>query len=105
MTRADPVFHWFLPTGRDDRAVRPAGPDRTGAGRPDGEFLTVLREASRGVPFDHDGDHCTVDGGHGEVAERIAGYRAVGIDEFIMSGYPHLEEAYAFAEGVLPAFR
>jgi alkanesulfonate monooxygenase len=27
------------------------------------EFLTVLREASRGVPFDHVGDHYTVDGG------------------------------------------
>ena len=29
-------------------------------------------------------------------------YAAVGIDEFILSGYPHLEEAYWFGEGVLP---
>jgi alkanesulfonate monooxygenase len=43
-------------------------------------------------------------GSHAEVAERIEEYRAIGIDEFILSGYPHLEEAYAFAEGVLPHF-
>ncbi len=29
-------------------------------------------------------------------------YMAMGIDTFIMSGYPHLEEAYRFAELVLP---
>ena len=26
----------------------------------------------------------------------------LGIDEFVFSGYPHLEEAYRFGEGVLP---
>jgi len=36
------------------------------------------------------------------VAERIKEYMAVGIDTFIMSGYPHLEEAYRFAELVFP---
>lgn len=36
------------------------------------------------------------------VAQRIKEYMAVGIDTFIMSGYPHLEEAYRFAEMVLP---
>ncbi len=41
--------------------------------------------------------------GDGEtVAERIKEYMAVGIDTFIMSGYPHLEEAYRFAELVFP---
>jgi alkanesulfonate monooxygenase SsuD/methylene tetrahydromethanopterin reductase-like flavin-dependent oxidoreductase (luciferase family) len=30
---------------------------------------------------------------HEEVADRIAEYRALGIEEFILSGYPHLEEA------------
>jgi alkanesulfonate monooxygenase len=29
-------------------------------------------------------------------------YMALGIDTFIMSGYPHLEEAYRFAELVFP---
>ncbi|MBO0692031.1 MAG: LLM class flavin-dependent oxidoreductase [Acidimicrobiaceae bacterium] len=41
-------------------------------------------------------------GSHEEVAERILEYHALGIDEFILSGYPNLEEAYWFGEGVLP---
>ncbi|MFJ3778916.1 LLM class flavin-dependent oxidoreductase [Streptomyces sp. NPDC090075] len=41
-------------------------------------------------------------GSHQEVAERIEEYHALGIDEFVLSGYPHLEEAYWFGEGVLP---
>ncbi|MFF0145201.1 alkanesulfonate monooxygenase [Amycolatopsis sulphurea] len=38
-------------------------------------------------------------GSHEEVADRIAEYHALGIDHFILSGQPHLEEAYHFAEG------
>ncbi len=41
-------------------------------------------------------------GSHTEVAERIREYAALGIGEFVLSGVPHLEEAYWFAEGVLP---
>ena len=36
------------------------------------------------------------------VAARMEEYRAAGIDTFILSGYPHLEEAYRFAELVFP---
>jgi alkanesulfonate monooxygenase len=36
------------------------------------------------------------------VAARIREYQAIGIDTFILSGYPHLEEAYRFAELVFP---
>ena len=36
------------------------------------------------------------------VAARIKEYIALGIDTFILSGYPHLEEAYRFAELVFP---
>jgi alkanesulfonate monooxygenase len=36
------------------------------------------------------------------VAARIREYQEIGIDTFIMSGYPHLEEAYRFAELVFP---
>lgn len=36
------------------------------------------------------------------IAERIDEYRRAGCDTFIMSGYPHLEEAYSFGELVLP---
>src|SRR5215475_10704573 len=36
------------------------------------------------------------------VAARIREYQDVGVDTFILSGYPHLEEAYRFAELVFP---
>jgi len=36
------------------------------------------------------------------VAARIEEYAALGLDRFILSGYPHLEEAYRFAELVFP---
>jgi len=36
------------------------------------------------------------------VAARIKEYMAIGIDTFILSGYPHLEESYRFAELVFP---
>ncbi|CBG75464.1 MULTISPECIES: LLM class flavin-dependent oxidoreductase [Streptomyces] len=41
-------------------------------------------------------------GSHDEVADRIVEYHALGIDEFVLSGHPHLEEAYWFGENVLP---
>jgi alkanesulfonate monooxygenase len=36
------------------------------------------------------------------VTERMREYEELGIDTFIFSGYPHLEEAYRFAELVFP---
>ena len=36
------------------------------------------------------------------VAARIEEYAALGLDNFILSGYPHLEESYRFAELVFP---
>lgn len=36
------------------------------------------------------------------VAARIREYQELGIETFILSGYPHLEEAYRFAELVFP---
>ena len=41
-------------------------------------------------------------GSNTEVADLIEQYAAVGITEFVFSGYPHLEEAYRVGEGVLP---
>jgi alkanesulfonate monooxygenase len=37
-----------------------------------------------------------------QVADRIQEYAGLGMDYFILSGYPHLEEAYRFAELVFP---
>ena len=44
-------------------------------------------------------------GSHDEVADKLAEYHALGIDEFILSGYPHVEEAWWFGEGVMPRLR
>jgi alkanesulfonate monooxygenase len=41
-------------------------------------------------------------GSHEEVADLIEEYHAAGVSEFVLSGYPHLEEAYWFGEGVRP---
>jgi alkanesulfonate monooxygenase len=37
-----------------------------------------------------------------QVADRMLEYMALGIDRFILSGYPHLEECHRFAELVFP---
>ncbi len=44
-------------------------------------------------------------GSHDEVAARIAEYHEAGFDHVILSGQPHLEEAYWFGEGVIPRLR
>lgn len=41
-------------------------------------------------------------GSHEQVADRIEEYADLGISEFVLSAYPHLEGAYWFGEGVLP---
>ena len=41
--------------------------------------------------------------GDGEtIARRLEEFRDLGADTFVLSGYPHLEEAYSFAEQVFP---
>jgi alkanesulfonate monooxygenase len=39
------------------------------------------------------------------VALRLKEYEQLGIDTFILSGYPHLEEAYRVAELLFPELR
>lgn len=41
-------------------------------------------------------------GSHAEVADLIEEYHRAGIEEFVLSGYPHLEEAYWVGEGLRP---
>ncbi|WP_370936783.1 LLM class flavin-dependent oxidoreductase [Amycolatopsis sp. cg13] len=41
-------------------------------------------------------------GGYAEIADLIEEYHDAGVSEFVLSGYPHLEEAYWFGEGVRP---
>lgn len=44
-------------------------------------------------------------GSHEQVAERIEEYHLLGLDHLILSAQPHLEEAYAVGEGVMPLLR
>lgn len=64
--------------------------------------LEVSPNLWAGVGLARGGAGTALVGSHAEVADRIEEYRAIGIDEFILSGYPHLEELYWFGEGVLP---
>jgi alkanesulfonate monooxygenase len=64
--------------------------------------LEVAPNLWAGVGLVRGGAGTALVGSHTEVAARIKEYADVGISEFIMSGIPHLEEAYWFGEGVLP---
>ena len=46
-----------------------------------------------GIGLVREGVGTALVGSHDEVAERLSEYVDAGIDEFILSGYPHLEEA------------
>jgi alkanesulfonate monooxygenase len=64
--------------------------------------LEVAPNLWAGVGLARGGAGTALVGSHREVADRIEEYAALGISEFVLSGYPHLEESYWFAEGVLP---
>lgn len=68
----------------------------------DPRALEVAPNLWAGVGLVRGGAGTALVGSHIEVADRIAEYAALGIDEFVLSGYPHLEELYWFGDGVLP---
>ncbi|MFG1928553.1 LLM class flavin-dependent oxidoreductase [Cryptosporangium sp. NPDC048952] len=76
-----------------------------------GRASTALRDLEispnlwAGVGLVRGGAGTALVGSHSEVADRLVELNELGIDEFVLSGYPHLEEAYWFAEGVLPLLR
>ncbi|MGH3723430.1 MAG: LLM class flavin-dependent oxidoreductase [Mycobacterium sp.] len=67
--------------------------------------LEIYPNLWAGVGLVRGGAGTALVGSHEEVANLISEYHALGFDEFILSGYPHLEEAYWFAEGVLPLLK
>ncbi len=69
------------------------------------DSLEISPNLWAGVGLVRGGAGTALVGSHEEVADRIAEYHEIGIDEFILSGYPHLEEAYRVGEGVMPALR
>lgn len=58
-----------------------------------------------GIGLVRQGPGLTLVGSHAEVAERIAELHDVGVEYLILSGQPHLEEAYWVGEGVIPLLR
>ncbi|TFV59464.1 LLM class flavin-dependent oxidoreductase [Mycobacterium sp. PS03-16] len=67
--------------------------------------LEIYPNLWAGVGLVRGGAGTALVGSHEEVAGLIHEYHSLGFDDFILSGYPHLEEAYWFAEGVLPILR
>ncbi len=67
--------------------------------------LEIYPNLWAGVGLVRGGAGTALVGSHEQVAQRIEEYSSLGIEEFILSGYPHLEEAYWFGEGVLPLLR
>jgi alkanesulfonate monooxygenase len=72
---------------------------------PDRSSLEIHPNVWAGVGLVRGGAGTALVGSFEEVADRIEEYQAVGFEELILSGYPHLEEAYWFGEGVLPLLR
>ncbi len=68
----------------------------------DARSLEIYPGLWSGVGLVRGGAGTALVGSHEEVADLIAEYAALGLDHFILSGYPHLEEAYHFGEGVRP---
>jgi alkanesulfonate monooxygenase len=66
------------------------------------ERLEIAPNLWAGVGLVRGGAGTALVGDPDQVAARMKEYMALGIDRFILSGYPHLEECYRFAELVFP---
>jgi alkanesulfonate monooxygenase len=64
--------------------------------------LRILPHLWAGVGLVRGGAGTALVGNPEQVASVLRDYMAVGADRFILSGYPHLEEAHRFAELVMP---
>ncbi|MBK8293574.1 MAG: LLM class flavin-dependent oxidoreductase [Solirubrobacterales bacterium] len=106
---ADRILDGLGPRGRQEGPgeVRPHGVGRSGemtelvqgSNRDD---LVIAPNLWAGIGLVREGAGTALVGSHQQVADRLLEYREVGIDEFILSGYPHLEEALRFGENVRP---
>ena len=64
--------------------------------------LEVAPNLWAGVGLVRGGAGTALVGDAATVAERLREYQALGVDTFVLSGYPHLEESIRFAELVFP---
>ncbi len=75
------------------------GPSAIGRTR---AYLVISPNHWAGVGLVRGGAGTALVGDPQTVVTRIEEYAALGLDTFVLSGYPHLEEAYRFAELVFP---
>lgn len=66
------------------------------------EGLEIAPNLWAGVGLVRGGAGTALVGNPQQVADRIKAYADLGLTYFVLSGYPHLEEAYRFAELVFP---
>jgi alkanesulfonate monooxygenase len=66
------------------------------------EGLEISPNLWAGVGLVRGGAGTALVGSAQQVADRIQEYAALGLDHFVLSGYPHLDEAHRFAELVFP---
>ena len=97
VARAQAVFAKMDSEGQRRMAALHAG----GAKR-SREALEISPNLWAGVGLVRGGAGTALVGDAKTVAARMAEYAELGIDTFVLSGYPHLEEAYRFAELVFP---
>ncbi|MFE5513898.1 LLM class flavin-dependent oxidoreductase [Streptomyces sp. NPDC056529] len=108
---ADRILAGFDPEAVRVSQERFARMDSTGQARMtalhggSAENLTVSPNLWAGIGLVREGAGTALVGSHDEVAQRLFEYGRAGIDEFVLSGYPHLEEAYRVGEEVAPRLR
>ncbi|MGY2487774.1 FMNH2-dependent alkanesulfonate monooxygenase [Cupriavidus sp. CP313] len=97
VARAQAVFAKMDSEGQRRMAALHAGGTRRTR-----EALEISPNLWAGVGLVRGGAGTALVGDPHTVAERMREYAELGIDSFVLSGYPHLEEAYRFAELVFP---
>lgn len=74
-------------------------------GQVDMDSLFVSPNLWAGIGLVRRGAGTALVGSYDQIAERIREYAGLGLDTFILSGYPHLEECYNIGEEILPRLR
>ena len=67
-----------------------------------GRILAAAPHLWTGIGRARSGAGAAIVGDPDEVVAKLQAYRNVGIDAFILSGYPHLDECNRVGRGVLP---
>lgn len=68
----------------------------------DARELEIYPNLWAGIGLARSGTGTALVGSYEQVAQRMKEYMDLGFDNFVLSGYPHLEETYQVGEGVVP---